>query len=283
MKEERRTADVFGESITADKKLDSAMILLEQRKDFLEGAVRAKEKTLKKAPEGTLRINKADDRVQYYQRTDPKDKCGLYIPNNNVKLAQQLAQKAEDQKEIIVMKQEITHIKKFIDKYPPRAESVYEGLSEERKKLVLPLEESDEEFVRRWRAQEFVPHPVPPSDPGLVTERGETVRSRAELIIANMANQLMVPYFYEKPLYLEGLGTVYTDLLALNVRLRKEILIEYLGMMHDPEYAARAVERINAYIRSGFYPGENLILIFEAEGSPLDTRLVRTLLERYCL
>ena len=132
-------------------------------------------------------------------------------------------------------------------------------------------------------AQDFVPHPVPPTDDSLLTENGETVRSRAELILVNMVLHMQIPYFYEKPLYLEGERTVYPDLTARCVRERREKYIEYFGMMSDPEYAAKAVRRINCYENSGYYLGKRLIAIFEAEGTPLSTRHMRDLLQRHFL
>ena len=281
-KEERRSEKYKGILILSSRKVDEALYLLIQRKEYLEKAAALKEKQLKKIPEGTLRISRSENRVQYYQITEPEDRRGIYIPQSNMKLVHQLAQKTEDQKELAAIKKELAHINRFISKYPGRAESVYEALSEERKKLVLPLEEPFDEFVKRWLAQEFVPHPVPPEDDGPVTDRGDTVRSRAELIIINMAIQMGIPNQYEKPLYLEGEGTVYPDMTGLSID-RVEKYVEYFGGMNDPEYAARAVHKINSYERNGIYLGERLIAIFEAEGEPLDTRHLRDLLQKHFL
>ena len=269
--------------ISRNRTLASAMELLKQRRAFLLKAIELKEKQLKRAPEGTLRISNSNGREQYYHRIDSKDKCGNYIPQRKIKLVHGLAQKTEDKKELPLLKRELAFIDEFFKKYPMPAESVYEGLSEERKKLVLPLEESNDEFVKRWLAQEFVPHPVPPMDNSLVTENGDVVRSRAELILINDAIQMGIPNFYEKPLYLAGEGTVYPDMTGLCVRERVEKYVEYFGMMHDPEYAARAVHKINCYEKNGIYLGERLIAIFEAEGEPLNTRHVKDLLRKHFL
>ncbi len=281
-KEEKRSEKYRGILTLSSRKVDEALHLLSQRKEYLQKAAFLKEKQLKKIPEGTLRISRSENRVQYYQITEPGDRLGVYIPQSNMKLVHQLAQKTEDQKELGAIKKELAHINRFISKYPRRAESVYEALSEERKKLVLPLEEPFEEFVKRWLAQEFVPHPVPPGDESLVTERGDAVRSRAELILINAAIRMGIPNFYEKPLYLEGEGTVYPDMTGLSIDC-VEKYVEYFGGMNDPEYAARTVHKINSYERNGIYLGERLIAIFEAEGEPLNTRHVKDLLQKHFL
>ena len=269
--------------ITGARALDEALELLKLRTAFLKKAEVSKEKGLRKAPEGTLKVSRSNNRIQYYHRTDPHDKNGRFIQSKELKLAYRLAQKAEDQKELVVLRNEIAYIGRFLENYPRRAEDVYEALTPERRLLVLPLEESDEEFIKNWQSQEFIPHPIPPENDGLVTENGETVRSRAELTIANMLKLMKIPYFYEKPLYLEGAGTVYPDMTALCVRDRVEKYIEYFGMMHIPEYSAKAVKKINDYEKNGIYLGERLIAIFEAEGEPLNTRHVRALLQRHFL
>ena len=72
--------------------------LLKEREEFLLQLKREKEKALKTAPEGLLRVCSSGNRVQYYQRTDPKDFNGIYIKEKDIRLARGLAQKDYDQK-----------------------------------------------------------------------------------------------------------------------------------------------------------------------------------------
>lgn len=255
----------------------------EVRKQFLEDVIKKCENELSYAPDGELRVSSKRKKPTYYWRKNDSDKQGTYLSASSMELAEKLAQKSADKRTLQVSEKELKYVTRFLDNYPPHAESVYAGLSETRKKLVLPLEEPDEEFAKSWQVEEYVTNPIPPMDDGLVTERGEIVRSRAELIIANMLNQMKIPYHYEKPLYLEGEGTVYPDMTALNIRERQEKYIEYFGMMHDPDYAAKAVRKIRNYEKSGYYLGDRLIAIFEAGGEPLDTRYVRDLLRKHFL
>ncbi|MBQ3390514.1 MAG: hypothetical protein IJG57_05540 [Firmicutes bacterium] len=53
--------------------------------------------------------------------------------------------------------------------------------------------------------------------------------------------------------------------------------------MDDPEYSEKAVRKINAYQAAGYYPGEDLIITMETKNQPLDVRLVKKLIEKYCL
>lgn len=52
------------------------------------------------------------------------------------------------------------------------------------------------------------------------------MRSKSEVIIADLLNKEGIPYRYEFPLYLKEFNTVYPDFTILNVRKRKEIYWE---------------------------------------------------------
>lgn len=68
---------------------------------------------------------------------------------------------------------------------------------------------------------------------------------------------------YEFPLKLKGYGIVYPDFTLLDVKHRREIYWEHFGMMDNPEYAYKAVLKLETYMKNGFYPGKNLLLTFE--------------------
>ena len=107
----------------------------------------------------------------------------------------------------------------------------------------------------QWCSKEYEGLPFKEDSPELYTDRGERVRSKSEVIIANLMAKENIPYKYECPLYLNGFGTVHPDFTALNVRERKEYYWEHLGMMEDPEYSEKAVRKISAYI---FTPSRNV-------------------------
>ena len=58
----------------------------------------------------------------------------------------------------------------------------------------------------------------------IFTERGEQVRSKSEKIIADSLYRNGIPYRYEHPVYLRGMGVVHPDFICLHVKKRKEIL-----------------------------------------------------------
>lgn len=268
-------------------KVFDQQLILQAAKERLEQLTSLKnmcEAGLKSAPAGTLRVDRHGKVIQYYNRIDPAKPNGEYIPVSNRDLAVKLAQKEYEQKMLKSVNEEIKVLLHLIEHYPAcRAENVISAISPSKKELIQPFQETEEDFVKRWKSVEYISNPFYESRENLLTEQGEIVKSKSELIIANLLFQAGVPYRYEFPLSLGRQGTVYPDFMILNKRLRKEILWEHLGMMDIPEYAEKAVRKITAYEENGYFPGENLILTMETRGQPLDVRLVKKLIRKYAV
>lgn len=89
----------------------------------------------------------------------------------------------------------------------------------------------------------------------IVTNLGESVRSKNECLFANKLTELGIPYLYEMIINNE-VAPDFT--LFLNDRV---IYIELLGMMHDDEYRERLNGKISKYCKLNILPGKNLLLI----------------------
>jgi len=256
--------------------------LLEERKKQLLRVKKEKEKALSKAPKGALRVCCHGNRTQFYHRNDSKDLNGVYIRDKDIHVAQKLAQKDYDKKVLSAAENELMVIHKCLADYPKIcAEDVYEGLHRERKKLILPILEPDEEYVHRWVNQEYQGKEFYGELPEFYTAKGERVRSKSEVIIADMLYREGIPYRYEYPIYLEGMGTIHPDFTVLNVRRRKEFYWEHLGMMDDELYAENAIEKIICYGQNDILPGVNLILTYETRKTPLNQKVIKRIFEYY--
>ena len=256
--------------------------LLKVREKELLQLKKEKKKALQNAPEGTLRICTRGNKVQYYHRTVPKDFNGVYIREKDYKLAQKLAQKDYDAKILKAVEKELHAIQKYNAYYPDKcAEQLYENLHKERQKLIFPVCESEDAFVQQWESIEYEGKVFYGDAAEFYTAKNERVRSKSEVIIADALNREGVPYRYEFPIYLEDFGTVYPDFTVLHIRTRKEILWEHLGMMDEPDYAEKAIQKIATYEQNGFFPGENLILTYETRKNPLNQKILVNLIRHY--
>ena len=183
-------------------------------------------------PEGTLRIRVKNKRGIYYQIIDKSDTCGVYIPRKNEDLAKKLAQKEYEKKYKKSALKELKSIERFLkDNDHANLQSCidcYSNLNPVRKELIAPFEISDIEFAAKWMEISYEGIPFRDNDmSNYITDAGERVRSKSELLIANLLYRKKIPYKYECPLQI-GNHTIYPDFTVLNVRKRKVLYWEHL-------------------------------------------------------
>ncbi|MBR2402272.1 MAG: hypothetical protein IKB01_05865 [Lachnospiraceae bacterium] len=256
--------------------------LLKKRENYLCQLKKEKEKALKNIPEGFLRICAGKRKPQYYWRTDPKDYNGIYIPEKDIKLARKLAQKDYDKKVLASAEKELEAIKRYQSAYPTTSvEQVYDNLHKERQKLICPIIETDEQYIYNWESVAYQGKGFDEMMPEIYTAKGERVRSKSEVIIADILKQEGIPYRYECPLQLKGWGKVYPDFTVLNVQARRELYWEHLGMMDDPNYVESVLQKLTLYQQNGIFQGKNLILTYETKKISINPKSVRLIIEEY--
>ena len=163
-------------------------------------------------------------------------------------------------------------------------EDYYSTLCKGRQDLIIPIRQTDEQFRDEWSSQPYVPKSFDEEDNSeFYTSRNERVRSKSEILIGDALARNNVPYKYECPLYLKGLGTIHPDFTTLNVIRRKVYYWEHLGRMDDEEYAKKNIRRINFYQKNGILIGDQLILTLETGATPLDVRLLDQIIKHYLL
>ena len=248
----------------------------------LNKIIAAKEIALRKAPEGIVNVAKTDARTQFYYKKNSADKKRKYLRSDEKVLVEKLCQKDYDEKVLSAAKDELQCLEHLQKKYPSiTCEQIYERLNEERKKRVLPIELPEDLLVSGWKNKQYARNGFSEGSPEHYTQKGERVRSKSEILIANALYMQGIPYKYECPLYLKGYGTVHPDFTILNVGLRKEIYWEHLGKMDDPEYVEDNLRRIEAYEKNDFFSGDKLILTYETFKRPLNSRTIERMIFKY--
>lgn len=86
------------------------------------------------------------------------------------------------------------------------------------------------------------------------TERGELVRSKSELIIADKLHARGIDYVYEQPLKLNMDQLRYPDFTIADHARGITFYWEHLGMLNDPEYRARWERKRSEYLSSEIKP-----------------------------
>ena len=222
--------------------------------------------------------------IQYQQKQ--KDGTRVYIKKSNAALIKALAQKEYDQKILKTIDAEERRIRKFLNKYNPNSLlEVYDSMPEQKGIFVTKYELTDEEYAKMWEESKNNLGRIEPDEQlkelGLITEKGEYVRSKSEKIIADTLTKNNINYVYELPLRLKGYGTVKPDFTVLNKRTRQEYVWEHFGMMDDSIYVKNAIKKIEQYGKSGYVQGRKFIATFESKEAPLNTVTINRVIQDF--
>ena len=162
---------------------------------------------------------------------------------------------------------------------------VFPSLHKAVQELVTPIEDTDEAYAREWysRCSKIVAN-VKVLNPSLVTARGEVVKSKSEIIIADRLNALGIPYVYEYAFArTNDIRSRYPDFFILNKRTRKEYIWEHQGIMDKLEYCQESIDKLGIFLRRGYILGRNLIFTYECKDRPLSTVYVDALIKEYLI
>lgn len=261
---------------------------------------------------GKLRISKSNGSYQYFRITENAANKGIYIPKGELSIAKALAQQNYDN-QIAPLLQKLNSTKEKLDNTYKQLDSIYKKMHPARKCLITPIRLPDDEYAERWQTMPYTGKSFAENTPLLMTAKGERVRSKSEIIIADTLARLRIPYRYEAPLQLEiptqlktdatfvdlgapkthhrtsasqgkkaakRLATFHPDFTCLNIRTRKEFIWEHFGMMEDSEYAKSAVEKERIYASAGYVQGVNFIATTETTDMPLNSQYVEMIAEK---
>ena len=234
---------------------------------------------------GTLEMKKKGGVLTFYQYFG-KDAPRKYLNKSQAQLIASLAQKryymqvyeaAREKKKAVdqcvaIMKSEA---------YVFNLASIYEALPAEFREKVKPIGDFDAEYARKWQERKFTRSQMR-YEAVFKTKRGEYVRSKSELIIADRLYDAGIPYHYEVEFRnKQGKLLARPDFYVLNPRTRKEYLWEHFGMLDSAEYANDFISKMNLYAQYGYFPGEKLIATFESSKYPLTPEQIYLAIEKY--
>ena len=219
-----------------------------------------------------------------YENEEGKTIVDRYLSKaKDSELIKKLAQKQYYSDVLTSLKNEQKSLSNMCKSYKPEEKyKVYEGLVESRKQYITNLYNTPEKIYEKWCSEPFLPYEEYKQKLIHRTDRGELVRSKSEVIIANKLYQYkdVIYYKYEAPLYLKSLGEeVRPDFTIMRKKDAKIFYWEHEGMLDTEKYANKNVRKINGYIKDGIIPGDKLILTFETSEIPVDIECVERLIQ----
>lgn len=260
--------------------------LISEREELLKKLAHEKRKSISKAPKGLLHVKTRGSNNQYYCRNRSSDLSGNYISKKNIDFARKLAQREYEEGILAACTSELTKLKKLSTLNLPTDFTVLSTFSKQKHHTLLtPIIQSDEDFIKEWQSVTYEGKPFYPSDTSeYYTIKNERVRSKSEVLIADTLYRFNVPYRYEYPVYIQGVGTINPDFYCLNVRTREVIIFEHFGKMDDPDYAANSfVFKIQRFDAAGYVMGKNFVFTAESMYYPLSTKTIENIIKKYLL
>ncbi|MCL4100512.1 hypothetical protein [Fibrobacter sp. HC4] len=265
---------------------DTILASVQKRAEELLFIIEEKMRSLSKAPAGRIKLIRRGGNIHCYHVTSSAKPAGKYIPVSEQKFIKALIQKEYDQTVLAELQYQLKLIDNFIKKYnPSMVRELFGSRGELRRGYISPVTLSDEDYAARWLAQSYKCKSFREGEPEFLTSRGERVRSKSEMIIADILAKNNIPYKYELPQQMKAAGgkliPVYPDFTCVNLRTRQEFLWEHLGRMDDSDYSMKTVMKLRTYSKNDFIPGKNLILTMECDGIPLDRKEVEALVKTF--
>ena len=260
---------------------------IEKEIEFMEKKERYISRALQNLPEGKLKVNHSSSGSSRFYLLK-HDSTGNYVEKYLSKRKQQelingLALKQYMLRLKQCVEEELMALHYFYDCYLPEDKyDAYDKLDNDRKGLIEPIFEPVSYLQEKLREIDKEA-PADPHNENLkyTTDRGELVRSKSELVIANYLyqNRDRYDYEYEKPLFLPKANRyVRPDFTILNLKSGRTYYYEHAGMMDNYDYANGFIKKINSYITDGHMPGTDLLISYESAALPLNVRNMKALI-----
>ena len=237
---------------------------------------------------GSLMCLSRAGRTEYYRLRE--DGTHEYLGKDRMDLIRKLAEKQHYEKMTAAAKRELAQLercRKILERENPTADvnKVYGSLHRGIREVVGPINATDDGYAVRWLDHyRAVTNQTKAVSGPLKTLKGEYVRSKSEVIIADRLTAAGVPYVYEATTILEAnRNRRLPDFYVLNKRTRTTFFWEHLGMLDYENYCLDAQKKLEAFAKKGYFPGKNLLLTFESGSRPLSTEYVDMLIKEFLL
>lgn len=240
-------------------------------------------KQLQKAPKGKISVVRQgqNGRFKYYNRENSSDKYGKYLNKSDMQLCQNLAQKKYNEMILAAIEDEIAQLERIVSIcHKDSVIDTYSELNPGLSRMVSPYNIDDRTLERIWLEQPYESLGFNEADESeFYSDRGERMRSKSEVLIANALLRKGIAYKYECPLELSNGKRRYPDFTILCTRMRKIYYWEHLGKIGDADYAENNLKKMCEYMKNGLVLGGNLIMTCESASIPLGTREINQVID----
>ncbi|MEE1169972.1 MAG: hypothetical protein UHP11_04615 [Anaerovoracaceae bacterium] len=256
--------------------MNNIITILESERNQMKKLIMSSEKSLSGYEHGTLTNNGPF----YYKQIRKNGKTHRsYLGKWDSEAVQKFKTSEMTRCRLKVLRQNIQLINDFLEKYldydwmslnaylPPKLAGV---------KLVYPFDQQYSDLIS-WASEKYEKNQTPFSDTIILANDGTRVRSKGECLWYNALLDSGIPFRYEPVITVIdefGKETSQSPDFLIKCPDDSYIAIEHLGMLAYGRYAYRFSVKLQNYIRSGFVPGENLILTSDDMNGGFDCRVI---------
>ena len=115
-----------------------------------------------------------------------------------------------------------------------------------------------------------------------MTLTGLKVRSKSEVIIADLLDLNKIPFRYEEKLVLGG-QIFYPDFTIMKPKDGEIIYWEHFGMTSQTEYRQTMIRKQEDYIRLGLLPWDNFIATYDNENGSINVLKIKSIIDSFIL
>ncbi len=253
--------------------------LAEKEKQEQQSLKRMYEKKLATLPEGILSMTEQNGRQYYSKYVDGKKN---YLGIGNVEEVVQLQRHRLLTELVKRIEKNERILKRFIRDYQdvsPQTVVRLLGKAYQSSDIVENILQGSKNY-KKWGDQPYQRSTKYPEALIHRTMKGDFVRSKSEVIIANTLYPKNLQYRYEE-LTKVGNYTFAPDFKIAVPHQNKIKILEHFGMMDDPKYRKRALWKIDVYLDAGFKPYEDILFTFDDFDGGIDAKNLDTLINSF--
>lgn len=129
-----------------------------------------------------------------------------------------------------------------------------------------------------WQEEPYRQNSYLPESLNYFSKKGTPLRSKSEVLIANILEENDLPYRYDAEMTSSG-KKISPDFIIKNPFNGKTIIWEHFGALNEPNYAKKMNDKMKLYLNNGYSPFETIIYTFEFDIMVTDNKRIKDLVE----
>lgn len=226
---------------------------------------------LKNLPKGRLTYKTIDGKIYYYWIDAAKKQH--YIQTKNARLIYDLKYRRFLEESIRRIEQNLHIQKKLLKNYTPYdPQTIQQSLPKTYSDLILPANIQTTSAARSVLKPDYRPEGLTVS-----TSFGTYMRSKSEVIIAELMHAAKIPFQYEPKIRLQtpdGRWITYHPDFEITPPLCDEIYWEHAGLLNNENYRNSFFKKIAVYHHNNIAMPKNLIVTMDNPDGTLDVAAI---------